>query len=208
MINNERFVVEDNGTVVDALMNLMWASQDSGLDMPWRDAERYCKKFRGGGHKDWRMPTPEELTSLYDRTKSYLAPDNHEIHVAQEIQLSCPWIWTSENANNQAANFGFTGGRTFWCSLSYNDTGRVLPVRAYVAKKKAARKAKQVPAVELVSMLEPAILPEPVAAPEPVILRTVKVFEAEPAYMTADDEILALLNSSVIQRPSETVSFF
>jgi hypothetical protein len=28
--------------------------------------KKYCRKYRGGGYKDWRMPALAELESLYD----------------------------------------------------------------------------------------------------------------------------------------------
>jgi len=46
----------------------MWAAKDSGSDINWANAKSYCKNYRGGGYTDWRMPTQDELASLYDRS--------------------------------------------------------------------------------------------------------------------------------------------
>ena len=65
-----RFIAYDNGTVFDMKTNLMWAAKDNGSDIEWQDAKFYCENYRGGGYKDWRMPTLDELEGLYDAKKS------------------------------------------------------------------------------------------------------------------------------------------
>jgi hypothetical protein len=47
-----RFVAQNNGTVLDTKTNLMWAIKDSGSDINWADAERYCENYRGGSYSD------------------------------------------------------------------------------------------------------------------------------------------------------------
>ncbi len=54
-----------NGTVTDKQKSLMWAMHDNGVPINWPDAQAFCKNYRGGGFLDWRMPTLEELASLY-----------------------------------------------------------------------------------------------------------------------------------------------
>src|SRR5450759_5331903 len=68
-----RFIAYDNGTVLDTKTNLMWAAKDNGSDVDWGGAKSYCKNYRGGGYKDWRMPTQDELAGLYDMAKTYLS---------------------------------------------------------------------------------------------------------------------------------------
>lgn len=45
--------------------NLMWAANDSPIDINLADAKVYCLKFRGGGFYDWRLPSLIELNELY-----------------------------------------------------------------------------------------------------------------------------------------------
>src|SRR5271157_1154332 len=61
-----RFIAYNNGTVLDTKTKLMWAVKDNGTDINWADAKSYCNNYRGGGYKNWRMPTQDELTGLYD----------------------------------------------------------------------------------------------------------------------------------------------
>ena len=61
-----RFIAYDNGTVKDTTTDLMWAAKDNGGPISWDDAKVYCMNYGIGGYSDWRMPTQEELTALYD----------------------------------------------------------------------------------------------------------------------------------------------
>lgn len=63
-----RFIVYDNGTVLDTRTNLMWAAKDNGSNINWQNAKEYCENYRGGGYTDWRVPTQDELAGLYDRS--------------------------------------------------------------------------------------------------------------------------------------------
>ena len=49
---DDRFIVYDNGTVLDTKTNLMWADKDNGKMIPWPYAKTYCDNCRGGGFKD------------------------------------------------------------------------------------------------------------------------------------------------------------
>jgi peptidoglycan hydrolase-like protein with peptidoglycan-binding domain len=106
-----RFVAYANGTVKDTKTDLMWASKDNGEDINWKDAKRYCENYRGGGYMDWRMPTLDELTGLYDKSESY-----------------CPWA--SETRDSEAAYFYFHSGLRTWNSQSASYHYRALPVRS------------------------------------------------------------------------------
>ena len=43
----------------------MWAAKDNEYDLNWVSAKSYCEDYRGGGYKDWRMPTEEELKGIF-----------------------------------------------------------------------------------------------------------------------------------------------
>jgi hypothetical protein len=129
-----RFIAYDNGTVLDTKTNLMWAKKDNGGDIDWHNAKSYCKNYRGGGYKDWRMPTLAELGGIYDAQKSRLAACDQsiKIHVVTElIDITCFAPWASEIRGQEAVWFNFAAGKQAWDIQSININGRVLPVRSY-----------------------------------------------------------------------------
>lgn len=108
-----RFIVNKDGTVTDTKTNLMWAAQDNGSDMEWSDANYYCKNYRVGGYKDWRLPTTDELIELsLSEAKKYM-----------DIKTGY--------SENQAASFVSSMARgTISSDSDDRHGGRVLPVRS------------------------------------------------------------------------------
>ena len=127
-----RFVAYDNGTVLDTRTKLMWSAKDNGSDINWVNAKVYCENYRGGGYKDWRMPTLNELEGLYDEIKSRPATcySGNNIHIATElIDISCFCPWTSETSGSDATYFSFSNGIRNWYPQSGDSISRALPVR-------------------------------------------------------------------------------
>jgi hypothetical protein len=124
-----KFIAYADGTVLDTRTNLMWAAKDSGHDINWGDAKSYCANHRGGGYKDWRLPTWDELAGLYNSNKSYrLTQRGYSVHLTELIQLSdcCPWA--SETRGSEAAILDFGNGPRIWSPQSH--VGPALPVRS------------------------------------------------------------------------------
>ncbi len=131
--SDNRFIVQDDETVLDTKTNLIWAAKDNGADISYTDAKAYCEKYRGGGYKDWRMPTQDELLELYDEKKSRPAPCDRrfKIHIATErIHVSCVASWSSEVRGSDAAYLSFGSGRRYWGPQSSETSSRILPVRS------------------------------------------------------------------------------
>lgn len=133
-----RFIAHKNGSILDTETNLMWAAKDNGSSINWHDAKNYCTNFRDGGFTDWRMPTMEELSSLYDSEKSKLAQcGDGDIHIATDlIDISCFAVWTSETrqSDEAAALFNFNLRRPVWYTQSHDWRCRALPVRSVKAE--------------------------------------------------------------------------
>jgi len=129
-----RFIAYDNGTVLDIRTNLMWAAKDNGSDINWANAKSYCENYRGGGYTDWRMPTHDELTWLYDASKSQWQTECDSFaksHVATDlIHLTCFLPWASETRGSDAAYFRFDFGIRNWSPQSDGYNTRALPVRS------------------------------------------------------------------------------
>jgi predicted RNA-binding Zn-ribbon protein involved in translation (DUF1610 family) len=105
-------------TVLDTSTNLMWAARDNGSGINWADAKTYCENYRGGGHKDWRMPLRDELAGLY-------ASGAHKNKV-----LITGWVWASEISGSYAVGFDFNGGEKGLTHQSGDAGTRALPVRS------------------------------------------------------------------------------
>jgi hypothetical protein len=121
-----RFIAYDNGTVLDTKTNLMWAAKDNGSDINWSNAKSYCENYRGGGYKDWRMPTQDELAGLYD--SAVTGKNGYKLTNLIELTRCCPWA--SETRGSEAAHFGLLLGGRDWYPQSYDFVCRALPVRS------------------------------------------------------------------------------
>jgi len=121
------YMTKKDGTVMETRTGLMWAAKDNGKDISWVDAKRYCENYRGGGYADWRMPTWDELSGLYDPTQT----NRHGFHMSDEIEITrcCPWA--SEARDHKALYFDFrTGADKYWRPQSGSASYRALPVRS------------------------------------------------------------------------------
>lgn len=125
-----RFIAYRDGTVLDTSTNLMWAGKDNGRDIKWANAKSYCENYRGGGHKDWRMPTQDELAGLYDQDKAYRSKCG-KVNLTKLIRLTCGAPWASETQGKDAALFYFFYGSRSWVRQSYGRSARALPVRSF-----------------------------------------------------------------------------
>lgn len=127
-----RFVAYSDDTVLDTQTNLMWAAKDNGFNIGWYAAKSYCTSFRGGGYRDWRMPTRDELLGLYDPDSGYLfgRQSKWTVHLTDLVQLSSPSVWTSERRDADAYRINFIYGSIDSISTTgANLRLRALPVR-------------------------------------------------------------------------------
>ena len=124
------FIAYDNGTVLDSKTGLMWAAKDNGTKIKWWDAEEYCENYKGGGYRDWRLPTTNELRGLFDSSKSYqIKETSYTVHLTELIELTAPYLWASETKGSKAVIFIFINGTQKWELDSHRKRNRVLPVR-------------------------------------------------------------------------------
>jgi len=124
-----RFIDNGDETVTDRKTGLMWAAKDNGEGITWQDAKSYCENYRGAGYKDWRMPTQDELASLYDPNTQNKA--GYHATRLLDITSCCPWA--SERRESMAAYVSFSsGGDRDWNRASGLNYGfaRALPVRS------------------------------------------------------------------------------
>lgn len=104
----------------------MWTAADNGSGLSWLQAQRYCRNLRVAGHKDWVLPTIDQLQGLVGSADSRAT-----YRVRGPIKLT-GWQWSStpgvQDGEGWALDFG-DGGRA---SVAAGDSGlnRALCVRA------------------------------------------------------------------------------
>lgn len=130
-VKKGRFVVHGDGTVTDRRTGLMWAARDNSADINWGDSQEYCQNYSGGGHADWRMPTQNELASLYDSQSR----NKYGYKVSRLIDITACCLWAVEHRwVSQAAYFVFIDGTRGWTRESHSYNVRALPVRSVEKK--------------------------------------------------------------------------
>ncbi len=118
-----RFVVSEDNTVLDSETGLMWATKDNEVNTNWEAAKTYCEKYSAGGYSNWRLPTLEELGSIYDPTSE------KRFKTFPLITLTGPCPWSSETRKNRARTIFFMGGEVNTFSKRSSNGFRALPVR-------------------------------------------------------------------------------
>lgn len=148
-VAGERFTDNGDGTVTDHQLGVMWAKYDNQGDVDWRGATRYCRWGPPqimGKYDNWRMPTIEELQSLYVRDKKYKGYETdcgQKVKIVPEISLSCGWVWAAEpmtidfelkqkkvrRRTISARVFNFHRGYPYTDLMRHSKAYRALPVR-------------------------------------------------------------------------------
>lgn len=133
----ERFVDHGDGTVSDRQMGLMWAKTDNQGDIDWKSATRWARftfpmTLPEGKREGWRLPTLEELQTLYVADESYEgyeADCGQHVRSVPEIELSCGWVWSSEKRRISSRVFNFQRGYHYTDRMIHQRGYRALPVR-------------------------------------------------------------------------------
>jgi hypothetical protein len=86
----DRFILSGKNAVIDHDTNLMWTRNDSMNDMEkWVNYQESVDYVRGicdkkiAGFDDWRLPSREEMDTLYNETYSIKDKFDKEIHISE-----------------------------------------------------------------------------------------------------------------------------
>lgn len=92
MTSQERFVDNGDETVSDRKTGLMWKKTDTMSDLKkwvnYQDSVDYVRELkekRFAGYDDWRLPTKDEMYSLYDETLSQKDKFGKIIHISNQF---------------------------------------------------------------------------------------------------------------------------
>ena len=94
------FIAYDDGTVLDTKTNLMWWWSSTEEVKTWSDTQFKSKNFRGGGYSDWRVPSIDELKTIYVKSS------NHEYKIIDFITLTSPYIISKDFKESGFADSG------------------------------------------------------------------------------------------------------
>jgi len=132
----QRFTDNGDGTVTDTATGLMWAAQDNQGDINWNDGLRWARytfpDTIGTQYDDWRLPTVEELRTLWSEEEWYSGYETacgQRVRIVRDIELSCGWVWAAGTKSITAKLFNFQRGHSYTDRKSKSRGYRVLPVR-------------------------------------------------------------------------------
>ena len=112
------------------LEDLVWTTADNGQDIDWNDATTYCADLPLGNIA-WRLPTLQELGSVFDPTGSYEVPDGSRVYVKDAFQLTARGQWSSAQptpGGGPASGYRFDDGNSFSASVATSSNMRALCV--------------------------------------------------------------------------------
>jgi hypothetical protein len=65
------FIAYDDGTILDTKTKIMWWWSSTEQVKSWSDTQFKSKNFRGGGYSDCRVPSIEQLKTIYVKSSKY-----------------------------------------------------------------------------------------------------------------------------------------
>lgn len=122
-----RYFVANDGTVTDQQTKLMWMQNPLEARFTFDEAEQAAKRLNSqkgfAGHKDWRVPSQEELYTL-------ISKDN-DPPICQKAFPNTPrWFWSSTSSTSntyEALIISLTSGASM--SINKSDCNHVRLVR-------------------------------------------------------------------------------
>ena len=137
LLSGERFTDNMDGTITDHQLGLLWGKEDTKGNVDWKSAERWVKytfpySLPENKRAGWRLPTLEELQSLYIKDaeyKGYETDCGQIVKITPHIKLSCGWVWSSELKDISAHVFNFQKGYHYTDRMVHKKAYRALAVR-------------------------------------------------------------------------------
>jgi len=120
--HDQQYIAYANGVVRDTKTGLEWVAGPD-KDMRWDEAKSWVESLNLAGG-EWRMPTVEELETLYEKGKG-----TH--NMTPLLKTTGWWVWSRETKGSSAAwYFSFGTGSKFWTTRANPSTSRAFAVRS------------------------------------------------------------------------------
>jgi Protein of unknown function (DUF1566) len=112
-------------TWTDPQTGLIWTSSDNGAGLTASQAAYYCRTLTLDGHKDWSLPTIDELHRLFGGP-----PTASGYHITAPINLT-GWQWSASGGQQRGEQWALDFGDGARASVVAGDSGlnRALCVR-------------------------------------------------------------------------------
>lgn len=129
--SSPRFVPMSAGIVKDATTGLVWTARDSGRELSWQTAQRRCQQIDVQADGSiWRLPTIEELETLFDALQGQPCGDQI-CRTDPAIDLTSPYQWSgTARGERRRVYFDFAHGSELAPQLRANLTRRGLCTRS------------------------------------------------------------------------------
>ncbi|MEC7641751.1 MAG: DUF1566 domain-containing protein [Nitrospinota bacterium] len=118
-----KYIEGPDGTIYDSKSSLTWMANDSRLDLDkditWDEAEAYLKEKNAkkvAGHSDWRMPSVQEASALFDKEKANKDFKGADIHIDPIFPPgtgNCTWT-NNTRGEREAQIVFFLNGCPYW----------------------------------------------------------------------------------------------
>lgn len=97
-----RWTNRGNGILVDNQTGLEWTQTDNGEDVDWSEARHWCGTLRLGGN-GWRLPTVDELQSIYSAPVNLITAGSSTVRVSPFFRLNNPVYWSGTQRDSSTA---------------------------------------------------------------------------------------------------------
>lgn len=133
----DRYINNDDGTIMDIRTRLMWQEgysyPENGNYLSWYDANTYVEDLnvkKLGGYEDWRLPNKMEIQSIYELNKTFESRGkSYTLHIDPIFEFSYgSCFWSNQTRLSAALGFEFDVGDVHWYPQA-SESGSVRAVR-------------------------------------------------------------------------------
>ena len=136
MPNKEKFIDNQDGTLTDSTTELMWMQEDAWQKeakwFTWDEAielANYFNSIKLGGFQDWRLPTEDEIQTIYHEKATNLDKYGKENHLLSAFPSGgLTIVWLKGESGHEGTLFDFKNGefRPMYKSKSGRMTVRLV----------------------------------------------------------------------------------